>query len=726
MRNEELSARHIVLLGIGHTNAHVLRMWRMNPIRDTDLTCISDHGIATYSGMLPAVLAGQIPEQSMQIDLVRLCAASGARLITDRVIGIDHDHREILFQNRPSIGFDALSIGIGSTATTEGVTVEGDSFVPIKPMQTFLARLRQALASAENRGVRDSLRVVVVGSGVAGIEIACCLPNFLESASSLPFSINLITRSDNILPDLSAPARDRISKVLAKREVTMSTGQAVRNVTSDSVVLTGGSEIGADLVVWATGASPPSLLGQLGMALDDRGFLATNHELQSVSAPNVFAVGDSGTIVDEALPKAGVYAVRQGPILWENLDRTLRGVPLRKYEPQRSFLKLVNLGDGRAVGQWKGFAFEGRWAMRLKDSIDSGFMEKFQVDSLIEEMNESDEAEMQCRGCGCKLAAGVLETALDGAAQIQLEDAAEIGGEGSTQLIASTDFFSSPVDDAFLAGRIAALHSASDILACGAAPTEALANVVLPEGDQRAQQRILHDLLSGARREFDTMGASIVGGHTIVGPRMEVGFTVIGKTLGENPIRKRNLKPGDALYLTKALGIGVLLAAHMRSMCPAPAYQALIKAMFEPQHRFSQIAVDSGVKAGTDVTGFGLMGHLIEMLTTSHVSAVLDLNRVPVLFGAMELIEQGIESSLAPENKKLARQVEASTELWDQARFKVLFDPQTCGGLLLGLGESVREKFVEAVVDANLPEPICIGRVTDKGTSGKPVEIRST
>ncbi len=510
MMIERLSARHVVLLGIGHTNAHVLRMWKMKPIPDTDLTCISDYTIATYSGMLPAVLAGQIPVERMQIDLVKLCASVGARLITDRVTGINHQASEVVFADRPPVSFDALSIGIGSTATTGGVDIQSDSFVQIKPMQSFLDRLRAALAMVEQRSERGELRVLIVGSGVAGIEITFCLPAFLKSACSRSFSLHLATRSDQILPEVEARTRNLVAREFDRRNVTVLTGKAVTRVTSNSVMLDDGSKIDADLVIWATGAAPPALLSKLDLALDDRGFIATDRTLRSTSDNKVFAVGDTGTMIDEGLPKAGVYAVRQGPILWENLHRTLDGRELQKYEPQRSFLKLMNLGDGRAVGQWKGFAFSGRWVMRLKDTIDSRFIDKFRVESMVGDMNGSGEDIMQCRGCGCKLGSDVLESALASESNVKLEDAAEIGGDGPSKLVASTDFFSSPVDDAFLAGRIAALHSASDIIASGAQPTEALANVVLPDGDQLAQQRTLRDFLHGARPRIRSDGR--VGG----------------------------------------------------------------------------------------------------------------------------------------------------------------------------------------------------------------------
>ena len=144
------------------------------------------------------------------------------------------------------------------------------------------------------------------------------------------------------------------------------------------------------------------------------------------------------------------------------------------------------------------------------------------------------------------------------------------------------------------------------------------------------------------------MGATIVGGHTIVGPRMEAGFTVLGETIGHEPIRKGNLQVGDRLFLTKPLGIGVLLAAQMRSMCRAAWYQELIETMLLPQRQYALIASELGITAGTDVTGFGLAGHLIEMLEASHLSADLFLNRIPVLPGVASLIEAGVESSLAP------------------------------------------------------------------------------
>lgn len=731
---ERLPAKHVVLLGIGHTNAHVLRMWAMNPVADADLTCISDHGIATYSGMLPAVLSGLSGEHEMEIDLVRLCASVGARLITDPVSAIDHDHREVRFDGRPSIPFDALSIGIGSVPATGGLETGHQRIIKIKPMQSFLCRLRRAIEEAERaineaqRAVSEAqveksdrqLQVVVVGAGVAGTEITFCLPPFLLAAGAGDHVIRLVTRSERVLPDVSRSTREKVLAEFRRRGVAVTTGRSVTRVEATTATLDDGSTIEADLVVWATGAVAPELLARLGLPLNDRGFIATDRTLRTTSGAPVFAVGDTGTIVGESLPKAGVYAVRQGPVLWENIGRLLAGESLREYVPQKSFLRLINQGDGTAIGQWQGLSFSGKWVMRLKDSIDTRFMEMYRPRPMLDEGKEP----MQCRGCGCKLGGELLESALDfDHAAAKLEDAAEVGMDADVPIVASTDFFSSPLQDAFLTGRVAALHSASDIVASGARPTHALANVVLPEGDRASQRRMLQDFMTGARVEFDAVNASIVGGHTIVGPRMEVGFTVIGRAVRNRLIRKGNLVVGDQLWLTKPIGVGILLAAHARSMCRADDYRSLVDAMLLRQHDIARIAAECGITAGTDITGFGLAGHLLEMLQSSRVSAEIWLDRIPLLPGVEDYVGQGVESSLAPENRRVESRM-ADLRADRTAPLASLFDPQTCGGLLLGVAADKVDALRRSFSMANLPECTQIGEVTAEDRERPRLNVR--
>ncbi|MEZ6134681.1 MAG: selenide, water dikinase SelD [Pirellulaceae bacterium] len=593
--------------------------------------------------------------------------------------------------------------------------------IKIKPMQTFLERLRARVRAAiERLSPNEPLRVAVIGGGVAGTEILLGLPAFLDTMSVQNYELRLITRSEEVLAESRGAGR-RVKDELLRRGNLLTVGKSVLRINDHSITLDDGTTITADIVVWATGASPAPLLSQLGLPLDDRGFLATDTTLRSTSGEPIFAVGDTGSIVGEAVPKAGVHAVRQGPVLWTNLQRSLDGQSLQHYHPQRTFLKLINLGNGRAVGVWRGLSFSGRWVMRWKNSIDQNFMAKYQPVRMSAEGQT-----MQCHGCGCKLGSQTLESALQVAPghAIAIEDATEIGCDAEgRQLVASTDFFSCPLDDAYLNGRVAALHAASDIIAAGAQPTKALANVVLLDGDAKSQERSLSDFLSGARFEFDALGAEIVGGHTIVGPRMEVGFSVIGHALSERLLRKANLQPEDELWLTKPLGIGVLLAAHMRSRCSAANYERLLETMFARQHHYAVLAIESGVVAATDITGFGLCGHLLEMLSASNVAAKICLDDVPVLPGALAAVANGIESSLIDDNFAADHRIDASANVRALPKYRLLFDPQTCGGLLFGCSPESGKQLGERCADAGLNPPHRIGQVFARQASERLLQI---
>lgn len=729
MKSSRLPDRNVVLMGVGHTNAHIVRMWRMNPIDNASLTCISDRPVATYSGMLPAVLAGLVPRSQMEIDLVRLCASVGARLIVDKVTAIDRENGLLRFSDRPAVRYDALSIGIGSVPASGNLTTDaaGDAaLIKIKPMQTFLQRLEDRVADIRRAG--QPIKAIVVGSGVAGIEILFCLRGFFKSQGCTDVEIELVTRSEEILDGSTAGARTRVTKEIEKRGHHLRLQHEVTRIEAvdSSPVLCrvqcgDGTTLESNLIVWATGATGPPGVDGLDLPINERGFVRVDSTLRTTDRdryPNhpVFVVGDTGTIQNEQLPKAGVYAVRQGPILWDNLQRSFGEDDLKVYRPQRSFLRLINLGDGRAIGEWKGLSFSGRWAYHLKDYIDSSFMEKYDPVAMPEDTSQP----MQCHGCGCKLEPQILNAALRlekndsvsrSAATIELEDAAQIGGKHASGLMASTDFFTNPFDDPYLFGRIAAVHAASDLLASGAKPTESLANVVVPEGGRKSQQSWLSDFLAGARREFERYDARIVGGHTIVGPRSEAGFTVIGHALTQNGLKKSALRPGDRLYLTKPLGIGVLLAAHMRAKCPGREFLQLVDLMLSPQEGYSRIACDIGLQAATDITGFGLFGHLLEMLEASRVKAIIECDNVPVLSAALELTAQGVESSLLAGNLSLSNRVAASDRLKQSDRYRLLFDPQTCGGLLFGVPESLECEWLRQLQESDFVMPTRIGRV---------------
>jgi selenide, water dikinase len=369
--------REVVLWGMGHTNLHVLRRWRVEPIPNTRLTCVSDSPISTYSGMLPGVLAGQYPRERMEINLVRLCDSTGARLIPGDVTGLDLARRQLMLEDSPPLRFDVLAIGIGSVPSREGLEELGDVVLAVKPMPTFLDRLRERLLSLGPRVAGRALRAAVVGGGAGGVEIAFCLPPFVSrTLGDVALELSLIHAGAHLAVG-SLATNDLVRRRLDSRGVRLLLGRRVTRVEQDLVTLVTGKHVEADVIIWATSATAPPILGRLGLPTDERGFLLTRPTLQTLADAPIFAVGDSGTIQEFPTPKAGVYAVRQGPVVWRNITRMLDGRPPRPYRPQKSFLRLINTGDGRAIGEHVGFTFEGRWCWWLKDWIDRRFMDQF-------------------------------------------------------------------------------------------------------------------------------------------------------------------------------------------------------------------------------------------------------------------------------------------------------------------------------------------------------------
>ena len=373
------SRPQIVLLGIGHTNAHVLDMWRRAPLPGARLVCVSSFAAASYSGMLPGTLSGQYPPGRLEIDLRSLAHAARAELVVEPAQDVDMDTQTVRFEDHEPVPFDVLSVGAGSVPNRAGIDAPADAWVPIKPMQTFLMRLYARLQELGRQGP-EVIRVLVIGGGVGGIEISLCLPSYLRRVSGgLRHTITIVDAGQRIGGGLSPRALRKAEALLAARGVEMITGNRVTRIEDREAVCTDGGRIPADLVILAAGAAPPPVVESMTLPKDPRGFLLTRDTLQSTGPANVFAVGDSGTVSGSATPKAGVYAVRQGPVLWRNIGALARGEALTPYEPQHDFLRLLNTGDGKALMDYKGWAARARWCWFLKNYLDSRFMARFRV-----------------------------------------------------------------------------------------------------------------------------------------------------------------------------------------------------------------------------------------------------------------------------------------------------------------------------------------------------------
>ncbi|MCA9224506.1 MAG: FAD-dependent oxidoreductase [Planctomycetales bacterium] len=382
IRSDDRGKTTLVLLGIGHAHLHVLREWRRRPLPNARLICLNNFGDSAYSGMLPGVLAGMYEPRQMKIDLASACRVAGAELIVGQVAAVDLPRRTLQLDSGQLVPFDLLSINVGSVPKQDEMQCD-DRVVPIKPMQTFVERMRAAMSDWRERQSSSEFHLTIVGGGAGGTELAFCLPNFVQRELRVEpnqLRTTLVHGHDQLGAGTRESTRQLAERLLRSRGVDLRLGQHAERIEQGRLMLSTGQTLAADLIVWATGAASPPLLGRFDLPRDDHGFLLTDRTLRSVSGSPIFAVGDCGSIEDRDPPKAGVYAVRQGPVLWENLSRLAAGnQKLREYEPQGDFLKLFNTGDGRALMEYRWLTRHARWCWWLKDWIDRRFVARHQA-----------------------------------------------------------------------------------------------------------------------------------------------------------------------------------------------------------------------------------------------------------------------------------------------------------------------------------------------------------
>lgn len=660
---------------------------------------------------------------------------------------------------------------------------------PVKPLEPFLAwcaGLSPSIDSAaidsaannsaaNNSAANDSAnrrRVWIQGGGAAAIELAFAL------------------RARGLAPELGLRGEElRLGSRAANR-------LAERWLTNAGIGIHRGQQhpVPAELPSLAcTGSWGPGWLAAAGLPLDGRGRLLTEASLQVRGQPRIFASGDCGVIAVQPRPASGVWAVRAAPVLAENLERLLAGgnssgsggnssgsggnssgsgsgdssnQKLKRWRPQAWALQL--LADGgvagapRALASWGPLALgPSRWLWHWKDRIDRRFMALFDPPAAM-----GGGAAMACRGCAAKLAAAPLAAALERLAHEKLaqakpaqdqpaaqpspiprDDAAVIGQTAHGELLLqSVDGFPALVDDPWLNGRLTTLHACSDLWACGARVDSVLALVTLPAAAPQLQVDLLHQTLAGVQSVLEPLQAQLLGGHTMEardGLKPEAGLAVSlsanGLVTPERHWPKGPLTPGDLLILTRGLGSGVLFAAAMAGAAKAEWLDAALALMQQSQAPVVEILAAHGCRACTDITGFGLLGHLGEMLATAPAPEALRVEliaeAIPSLPGAIELLQTGYASSLAPANAAALGLLEAQVVLTASAASQsashskvhlskahqsaanktallgLLIDPQTCGPLLAALPAEQGEAAVAALRAAGFGQAAVVARV---------------
>ncbi|SFI59380.1 selenide, water dikinase SelD [Celeribacter neptunius] len=713
--------RDLVLIGGGHSHALLLKRWGMKPLPGVRVTVINPGAIAAYSGMLPGFVAGHYDRDALELDLMKLARFAGARAILGRAMAIDREARLVHVTGRPPIHYDVASIDIGITSDMPDLPGFTDYGIPAKPLEAFATRWETFRDRARSGA---PVEVAVIGGGVAGAELAMAMSHALRNIATA--QVWLIDHSE-ILTEMRAPTRRALLKALGRAGVRLRPQSKVVEIRPDGVSFADGTTLGAQFVLGAAGARPYGWLGDTGLELHD-GFITVNPSLQS-SDPRIFAAGDCAHLAHAPRPKAGVYAVRQAPILYDNLRAVLADgtekADLLPYHPQRDYLKLISLGAKAALADKAGIRLSGPAMWQWKDRIDRNFMRKLKEltpmapprlpERVAQGLREEVEGKKpMCGACGAKVGGDILQRVLSATPDTERPerrdilhlagDDAAILTHGDTWQVASVDHLRAFVEDPVLMTRITATHALGDVWAMGASPQAALATVTLPKMSEALQESWLAEIMAAARDLFADEGAEIIGGHTAMGAEFSIGFTVTG--LVGNPITLKGARPGDRLILTKPIGTGVMLAAEMEMKANGRDMEAAYRSMVQSSGEASRIL--DFAHAMTDVTGFGLAGHLLGICRASGVSADIRLDDIPVLPGALDLAKRGLQSTIYPANRAYAAEYEGP----EGPRADLLFDPQTAGGLLAALSPMRTEKCLAALDEAGYQAAI-IGEITE-------------
>ncbi len=717
-----MTADHLVLAGGGHSHALLLRRWAMKPkLRPAGLiTLINRHSTALYSGMVPGLIAGNYNHDQIAIDLRRLSDQAGVALVIAEIKGVDASQNHLLLAERSLIRFERLSINVGSETCQKTNSFEASKaaqVMSIKPLEPALAWLKQQDSQSLLYGQK---LFTVIGAGLAGVEIALALR---QRWPKRPIQLQAHQGQPN-------PA---LRRALA--------AAAIELITDESAITAP--------ALRCTGSQAPAWLAASGLPVDRLGRVRTTNTLQVINNPHLFAVGDCGVIDAAPRPASGVWAVRAAKPLAQNLERCSHNLPTRSWRPQARALQLLggkNTSQGSAAWALWGNLMIGPhpWLWQWKQIIDRRFIALFEELSMMSKAANKNADTMACRGCAAKLPAQPLNKALKQvglqALSEQPQDAALIATTSAGEsLLQSVDGFPALVSDPWLNGRLTTLHACSDLWASGAEVISAQAVITLPVVPSKLQQELLAQTLAGVQSALDPQGAQLIGGHSLearsVAPQpsslgLQVSLSVNGKTTaGHKPWGKSRLQSGDVLLLSRSLGSGVLFAAAMAGeVCPQDLDAALAQMTISQHNLLAPLRILEAKHAGastihacTDITGFGLLGHLGEMLHASNLKRhqtdlnplrlTLEAQAMPSMQGAVRLFEAGFSSTLAPANRHNWRLLEPNTNkeaapieiLWGdiaaghgqrQALLELMVDPQTCGPLLVACSTKIAAELL--------------------------------
>jgi selenide,water dikinase len=671
------SHTEIVLLGAGHAHVEVLRRFALRPDPAIRLTLVAREPESIYSGMLPGAIRGDYTLEQASIDLAPLAAAAGARLILAEATALELRERRVVVTGRPDLPFDILSLDVGGRPAMPEGSPEG-SGVPVKPIGRFVDDWSRAEA-----GLTQGASVAVVGAGAGGVELVLALAHRYGAQLRL----TLIASGTEPLTEAPPYAR-RVARVaLVEAGVALVSGVTAVRQVEGRLFLSDGSFLDTAASIWATGVTGHAFLAAAGLDCDPAGCVHVDACLRSLSHDYVFAAGDCATLAETPRPKAGVWAVRSGVPLAENLRRVASGKGLLRWQPQQHALAILGLGHGRAVGWRNGMAVSGRTVWHYKDRIDRRWVNTY---SRLRPRAPASEPDGGPQMFAIGAAPGRSLTDFDPG-----EPATVIKPPIGKLLVQCVEQITAPIDDPYVMGRVAAVHTLGDLHATAARPASVLALVTLPAGHSTQDHADLMALLQGVEAALQAEDATMIRWDARQGRGLAVSLAATGWADAGRMRRRPTLRSGDALILTKPLGGNALLNGHRLGRTRAAWLQGALQSMQRNDDPAARILTAHLARGCTTIKTRGLVGDLTAMLDACQMGAVLFPHDIPVLPGAIEVLTQGLGESPLRD---------------DQAFTALLEEPQLSGGLLAAIPQDRTVGCLNALAAAGAPGAV-IGTV---------------
>jgi len=704
----------LVLIGGGHSHLSVLMKLSKKPLNGNRITLITNEIDTPYSGMIPGYIEGIYSWRDSHIDLYRLCLKLNVRFIHAEVERVSAHEKEIYFKDRPKIKFDVLSINTGIQSNNREIKGAAKYCLPVKPISKLTNNFLNKITNFKS--------IAFIGGGAGSVELALAIKKrFLNINQDI--KITIITGKRGLLSTFPQKTKLTSLKTLEKFKIDIIEYKRVLEVKPKQIILSDKSLLKIDKAILSTNSMTPKWLAKSDILLTKDNYILVNKSFQT-NYKYVFASGDVIDFNNQNLKKAGVFAVRSGKPLAINIKQFILGKKLVEYKFNKNYLALIGTSKRSAIATKYNLTFNSRFFFYLKKYIDQNFIKtfsdfrirkKFTLDALKTDVLNifvkhkekiTDENDiMQCKGCAAKVPLNALKQALPKDIVSTSEDAVSVPGH--PELYQTVDMISSIITDPFLLGKIAANHSISDMVSVNSKITSAMMILQLPLSKTEINSRDLEQVLLGANEIFKTIDCPLIGGHTMIGKDKDpiIGFSILGQKQKKIKIVKnrRKIKTKDLLILTEKIGSGLIFAGINNYLIDSYFQIDVIKQMIKGNLNFGKISNQLNILSMTDITGFGLANHLLNLIKRDNSKTGLTIypNKIPLFEGVNECLNKDIKSSLFKSNYDIAQK----DIIYKRDKSKldnILYDPQTVGGIAFIIPQEEKYKHFKVLKENNI------------------------